>query len=511
MRFIAIQGKNNKKFIKLILEDNNDLKVLERIRTIVSRSEYLPFIKSFNKTITESYLLQETYVPAQFWWDIKDGLKGYLPDDKIVCEGFQDIIMNREIHFQDIIDYVETVNLPDYIDLFDEAYKYQLQSVYRAIAYQTARIQIATGGGKTLISYIYLKYLIDKLNVKKCLVVINRTSLVRQTAQEFENWEKLQNNDESGNKPLIISTIYSKGIQQENSNVIIGTYQSLRNYDNEWFDDFECILLDEAHSAKAYSIRNDIYGKCKNLRFILGMTATWPEYKSIDYLNCVAMMGPLVYNKTIKEAIKDKNIVDIFVKRLIINYSNPEDNDFCKNLWNNDIRGIDKYREEKAFFERYQKRNQLIADIIRKLNNNSLILVESVEFALFLKDFISQQCEEKCVELIYGGVKIEERNEIKNKIEKCNNICLIGTFGTLSTGIDFKNLYHILLPMAGKSDIKVLQSIGRGVRKYKDKEKVIIYDFNDNINKSIIKEQGKYRKNIYEKLNINYKNFDLFI
>lgn len=511
MRFVAIQGKNNKKFIKLILEDNNDLKVLERIRTIVSRSEYLPFIKSFNKTITESYLLQETYVPAQFWWDIREGLKGYLPDDKIVCEGFQDIIMNREIHFQDIIDYVETVNLPDYIDLFDEAYKYQLQSVYRAIAYQTARIQIATGGGKTLISYIYLKYLIDKLNVKKCLVVINRTSLVRQTAQEFENWEKLQNNDESGNKPLIISTIYSKGIQQENSNVIIGTYQSLRNYDNDWFDDFECILLDEAHSAKAYSIRNDIYGKCKNLRFILGMTATWPDYHKIDYLNCVAMMGPLVYNKTIKEAIKDKNIVDIFVKRLIINYSNPEDNDFCKNLWNNDIRGIDKYREEKAFFERYQKRNQLIADIIKKLNNNSLILVESVDFALFLKEFISNQCEEKCVELIYGGVKIDERNEIKNKIEKCNNVCLIGTFGTLSTGIDFKNLYHILLPMAGKSDIKVLQSIGRGVRKYKDKEKVIIYDFNDNINKSIIKEQGKYRKNIYEKLNINYKNFDLFI
>ena len=70
MRFVAIQGKNNKKFIKLILEDNNDLKVLERIRTIVSRSEYLPFIKSFNKTITESYLLQETFVPAQFWWDI---------------------------------------------------------------------------------------------------------------------------------------------------------------------------------------------------------------------------------------------------------------------------------------------------------------------------------------------------------------------------------------------------------------------------------------------------------
>ena len=154
MRFVAIQGKNNKKFIKLILEDNNDLKVLERIRTIVSRSEYLPFIKSFNKTITESYLLQETYVPAQFWWDIREGLKGYLPDDKIVLEGFYDIIMNREIHFQDIIDYVETVNLPDYIDLFDEAYKYQLQSVYRAIAYQTARIQIATGGGKTLISYI---------------------------------------------------------------------------------------------------------------------------------------------------------------------------------------------------------------------------------------------------------------------------------------------------------------------------------------------------------------------
>lgn len=511
MRFVAIQGKNNKKFIKLILEDKNDLKVLERIRTIVSRTEYLPFIKSFNKNITESYLLQETYVPAQFWWDIREGLEGYLPDDKIICEGFQDIIMNREIHFQDIIDYVETVNLPDYIDLFDEAYKYQLQSVYRAIAYQTARIQIATGGGKTLISYLYLKYLIDKLNVKKCLVVINRTSLVRQTAQEFENWEKLQNNEESGNKPLIISTIYSKGIQQENSNVIIGTYQSLRNYDNEWFDDFECILLDEAHSAKAYSIRNDIYGKSKNLRFILGMTATWPEYKSIDYLNCVAMMGPLVYNKTIQEAIQDKNIVDIFVKRLIINYSNPEDNDFCKNLWNNDIRGIDKYRAEKAFFERYQKRNQLIADIIKKLNNNSLILVESVDFALFLKEFISQECEEKCVELIYGGVKIDERNEILSKMEQQDNMVLIGTYETLSTGVNIKNLHYIFFPNSGKSQFRVLQGIGRGVRKNDDKDKVTVFDFVDNLPMSTLKGHGNERKKIYIKEKINFKDIEVTI
>ena len=511
MRFVAIQGKNNKKFIKLILEDNNDLKVLERIRTIVSRSEYLPFIKSFNKTITESYLLQETFVPAQFWWDIREGLKGYLPDNKIVCEGFQDIIMNREIHFQDIIDYVETVNLPYYIDLFDEAYKYQLQSVYRAIAYQTARIQIATGGGKTLISYIYLKYLIDKLNVKKCLVVINRTSLVRQTAQEFENWEKLQNNDESGNKPLIISTIYSKGIQQENSNVIIGTYQSLRNYDNEWFDDFECILLDEAHSAKAYSIRNDIYGKCKNLRFILGMSGTWANYNSLDYLNSVAMMGPLVYTKTVKEAIEDNNIVNVEVKRILINYLNPEDNNFCKNLLAADIRGIDKYREEKAFFERYQKRNQLIADIIRKLNNNILILTESVEQSKFLKEFVSNQCDKKTVDIIYGAIKTEDRLSIKEKLENSNNFCLVGTYGTLSTGIDFKNIYHIFLLNVGKSHIKLLQSIGRGVRKYKDKEKVVIYDFVDMLPKSIMKNQGNERLKIYNNNNLEVKNISITI
>lgn len=318
MRFEAIQGKNNKNFIKLTLENVEDKKILEIVRSTVSRTEFLPFVKNvFNRNITESYLIYDTYIPAQFWQDVNTRLNQL--EYKFKLEN-SDILYNRNIVKKDVEDFVELITLPEFIDLTDDAYFYQLESVYRALVFKNSRIEIATGGGKTLITYIFCKYLIDKGLVNKILIVINRQSLVRQTAQEFENWDNLNRNENQLTKPLTITTIFSGGKKQENSNVIIGTYQSLKNYDKDYFDEFQCIIFDEAHSTKAYSIKNEIYSKCYNLEYILGMTATWPEYKTLDYLNIVAMLGPLVYQKTTKEAIDDGNIVPITVNRLILNY-----------------------------------------------------------------------------------------------------------------------------------------------------------------------------------------------
>ena len=506
MRFEAIQGKNNKNFIKLTLENVEDKKILEIVRSTVSRTEFLPFVKNvFNRNITESYLIYDTYIPAQFWQDVNTRLNqlGY----KFKLEN-SDILYNRNIMKKDVEDFAELITLPEFIDLTDDAYFYQLESVYRALVFKNSRIEIATGGGKTLITYIFCKYLIDKGLVNKILIVINRQSLVKQTAQEFENWDNLNRNENQLTKPLTITTIFSGGKKQENSNVIIGTYQSLKNYDKDYFDEFQCIIFDEAHSTKAYSIKNEIYSKCYNLEYILGMTATWPEYKTLDYLNIVAMLGPLVYQKTTKEAIDDGNIVPITVNRLILNYDDDSINyiDNIKN--NNELESIEKYREEKTFFERHLKRNLFIKKLCSNLKKNTLILVESVEYCIYLKELLSE-INDKTVDIIYGNISASEREIIKTKMEVLDNMILIGTYETMSTGISIRNIHYVMFPNSGKSKFRINQGIGRGVRLHSDKEKLIVFDFVDNIPKSIMLRHSKERLKIYDKMQIPNKNVEI--
>ena len=206
-----------------------------------------------------------------------------------------------------------------------------------------------------MITYLYCRYLIDNCLQKgqKILIIINRKDLVKQTANSFTEFDSL--ND----VPMIVETIFSGSKRLLDANVVIGTYQTLSSYEKEYFDDFSVLICDEAHSAKAYSIRNEIYSKCFNCEYLFGMTATWPDYKTLDYLNTTSMFGPLVFVKETHELIEDGNICPVLINKIKINYS-EEYKHFSENLIESGIVGADKYRVEKVFFQTYEPRTELI-------------------------------------------------------------------------------------------------------------------------------------------------------
>ena len=143
MRLVAIKGKNFKNYVKVINETAEDLKILEQIRNVLSRTEFKPFIKSFNKNISESYLIDETFFPSQMWQDVYNKVIKFYPSIKLE----NDEIFYSNIKKKDIEEYAETLTLPPKYNLFDDAYFYQLESVYRALLFKFARIEIGTGGG----------------------------------------------------------------------------------------------------------------------------------------------------------------------------------------------------------------------------------------------------------------------------------------------------------------------------------------------------------------------------
>lgn len=489
MRFIATPGKNFKNYIKLVFETNEDIELLKLIKSIVTRTEFLIYARGFNKNVTESYLIDDTYIPVQFWQDLYKKLSPVIPNLNLENDSF----LYSDITKKDVEEYSETLTLPPKYNIFKDEYFYQLESVFRALLFKTARIEISTGGGKTMITYLYCTYLVDNFLInekknQKILIIINRKDLVIQTTKSFFEFDSL--ND----KPLIIESIFAGSKKVDKANIVIGTYQSLKNYEQEYFDDFSVVICDEAHSAKAYSIRTDIYAKCFYAEYFFGMTATWPEYNTLDYLNVTSMFGALVFNKTTKQLIDDGNICPVFINKIKINYS-EENKDFSKNLIESGIVGSEKYRIEKVFFQNYEPRTNLIAKLINGFVNNHLILVESVEYCEFLKDYLSEKCPDRICEIIHGTIK--DRDSIKEKMEIINNMILIATYETMSTGVSINNIHHVHFPNGGRSKFRVKQGTGRGVRLHNDKKVLNVFDYQDNMARSAFKNHSSERNKIY--------------
>lgn len=487
MRFIATPGKNFKNYIRLVLENKNDLDILKLVKNIVSRTEFKPFSKGFNKNVHETYLISDTFVPAQLWQDIYKGLKNVIPNIRLENDSF----LYSDIKKEDVTEYAETLVLPPKYNIFTDEYFYQLESVFRALLFKNARIEISTGGGKTMVTYLYCRYLIDNYlkTDRKILIIINRKDLVTQTAKAFYEF------DQFNDKPLIVESIFAGAKKVLNANIIIGTYQSLKNYDKEYFDDFSAVICDEAHTAKAYSIRNDIYSKCFFVEFLFAMTATYPDYNTLDYLSIVSMFGASVFTKTTKELIDDGNICPVFINKIKINYT-EENKHFSENLIASGIVGSEKYRIEKVFFQNYEPRTKLISKLISGFPHNHLILVESVEYCEFLREFIQKECPNKYVDIIHGTVK--DRDSIKKNMEDLDNMVLIATYETMSTGVSINNIHHVHFPNGGRSKFRVKQGTGRGVRLHLLKEFLNVFDYQDNMPRCAFKNHSRERNKIYE-------------
>jgi superfamily II DNA or RNA helicase len=117
------------------------------------------------------------------------------------------------------------------------------------------------------------------------------------------------------------------------------------------------------------------------------------------------------------------------------------------------------------------------------MKGNTLLLFNYVEnHGKPLFDRIRRECSDRKVFFIHGGTETEQREYIRKIIDKEKNAILIASYGTCSTGINIKNIHNIIFSSPSKSVIRVLQSIGRGLRKSSNKDHVKLYDISDNLN-----------------------------
>lgn len=509
MKFVVKKGKFSKYFVECTAENIDEYWMYDEIQKTVTRSEYKPFIKSFNKTITKSYWYNNKFFPAQFINDVRRALNPMLEDkgkEPICIKGME--MLTENINRTDFDDYIyNNLVFPEKYDLLSEKYLFQPESAYNALVAKTARIEVGTSGGKTMITYLYCRYIIDmilpnsKSKAKQIIIVVPRKNLVTQLVNDFADFQSLMPED----RKIIISTCYDSPKKQASANIIVGTFQTLREYEEDFYSDIFAFICDEVHTAKAYSIRSEIFSKMKNLEFTFGMSGTMPKYNTLDYIDIVSVFGDVVYQRKVKKLIETGVSTPVKLHVIKINYKG-EIAGYSKRLKDAGYTGTEKYRQEKNFIQHIEKRNDIMVKLMshKSFAGNSLILVDTVAYCDFLKEFLQSKMPDKKIEIIYGETSEKKRELIKKEIEESNNYVLIATYETMSTGVSIKRIMNIFFPDGGKSDIRVKQSIGRGLRLHPEKEYLNVFDLQDNMKECSLWKQALERNRIYREEGYKY-------
>jgi superfamily II DNA or RNA helicase len=176
-------------------------------------------------------------------------------------------------------------------------------------------------------------------------------------------------------------------------------------------------------------------------------------------------------------------------------------------------RGVQTYQEEIDLIVRNESRNKFIKNLATTQTGNTLVLFQFVEkHGKVLFDMIRDEAKGK-VFYVSGETATSDREAIRGIIEKQKNAIIVASMGTFSTGINIRNLHNIIFASPSKSQIRVLQSIGRSLRKSDDGREAKLYDIADDLHwlgrKNFALEHSAERIKIYSKQKFNYKVYEI--
>ena len=374
---------------------------------------------------------------------------------------------------------------------------YQLQSVQLSLYHKKRVILSPTASGKSFIIFLLfnmLKYLNDDFNF---LLLVPTTSLVEQMASDFQEYaENLCDFDEYTHK------IYSGKDKNTTKPITISTWQSMQNMPTKYFEKFDAVVCDEVHTAKGAELAN-IIQNCVNAEYKIGLSGTLQD-SSIDKLQLKSLFGQINRVTDSKTLMKRGLLSKLRIKGIILNHNNADRNLCKKMVW----------QDEVAFINSKKDKIRLLSKLIEK-EDNSLILFKTIEYGKTLYECLKKKYPNKQFFYVDGSVSTDYRENIRKVSEVNDNVVIVASYGTFSTGINIKNLHKIMFAESMKSSIKIIQSIGRVLRLHKNKKFATLYDICDNLS---WKKRYNYTLNhflhrieIYEKEGFNYsiKEIDL--
>ena len=356
---------------------------------------------------------------------------------------------------------------------------YQIEAFNTAIQYGRQLLLSPTASGKSLIIYLLTRYY-----NKKTVIIVPTTSLVEQMAKDFEDYGYDKE----------ICKIYS-GQPVFDSNITITTWQSFSKAPKDVLESFEVVIGDEAHLFKA-NVLKGILEKMRKTAVRIGTTGTL-DGSECHRLQLEGLFGPVKKVISSYQLMDEGTIANIDIQCVILRHTKQ------KKL---------TYQEEMDYLVSNEARNEFICNLVYSLSGNTLVLFQYVEkHGVILHEKMFKRLGEN-LHYVYGGTDTEDREAVREIVEKAENDTILASYGTFSTGVNIKRIDNIVFASPSKSRIRNLQSIGRGLRKVEGKEKMRLFDIADDLQcDNYTLGHLKDRINIYNEEKFPYEilQFDL--
>ena len=358
---------------------------------------------------------------------------------------------------------------------------YQMDAFTHAVRNNRSLLLSPTASGKSLIIYLLSRW----YESERVLILVPTTSLVEQMYSDFIDYGYLE---------AKMQKIYQGHSREITKEVTISTWQSLYKMPKKFFEQFGCILGDEVHLFKAKSLTG-IMNKLHLCKYRHGFTGTLDGTQT-HRLVLEGLFGSVNKITTTKDLMDNKTLAKLKIKCLVLQYPDAD----CKFMKDQN------YQDEVDLIVRDERRNKFIVDLTTHLKGNTLLLFQFVEkHGSVLYDMLKDL--DRKVFYVHGGTDAQTRENIREITEKEKSAIIVASYGTFSTGINIRNLHNVIFSSPSKSRIRVLQSVGRGLRKGSEKSTATLYDIADDFTwKS---RQNFTLRHFMERINIyNEEEFD---
>jgi superfamily II DNA or RNA helicase len=288
--------------------------------------------------------------------------------------------------------------------------------------------------------------------------------------------------------------IYSGKEKTNEFPVTITTWQSVYKLDRSFFEDYGVIIGDEAHLFKSKSLI-EIMTKLHHAKYRFGFTGTLDGTQTHKWV-LEGLFGPSYKVTRTDELMQQGHLSQLDIQCLVLKHPPQK---------------FETYEDEIQYLISHEQRNKFITKLTLDLKGNSLLLFSRVEAhgAILFDQINTNKQGDRKVFFIHGGVDAEERELVREITERENSAIIVASYGTFSTGINIRNLHNVIFASPSKSRVRNLQSIGRVLRKGKNKTKAVLYDISDdctcNSRKNYTLNHLIERIKIYNEENFNYE------
>ena len=367
--------------------------------------------------------------------------------------------------------FIDSLSLCDGYGESLMAHDYQIDSFVHGMQSKRTLLVSPTSSGKSLMIYLFVRQFLDYQKLKG-LIIVPTTSLVEQLTSDFKDYSLKNGFDVD----RCVNKIYGfQGADKYSDKpVTITTWQSIYKLPKEWFEQFDFVIGDEAHQFKSDSLVGALT-KCTNTKYRIGTTGTLDGTKT-NKLVLEGLFGLVKNVITTKQLMDNGQVTPLTIKCIILKHSD----EISELIKKND----DSYKEEVQYLIRNKERNKFIRNLAISLDKNTLILYQMVDkHGKVLYNIIreTEKLGNRKVFFVNGSTETEDREQLRRIMEEETNAIIVASYGTFSTGINIKNLHNIIFASPYKSRIKVLQSIGRVLRKGKNKDEAVLYDIADDM------------------------------